>query len=226
MPTGKITALRAQVHDPQRVNLFLDDVFALGISLNTIVKENLFVGKELGEDEFARLAASESVDKAYQAGLRFLNARPRSAAEIRERLRRKEFSDEAIVGALDRLERIGLVDDAAFARFWVENRLIVNPRGTSALRHELQRKGIDRDVADGVLDDDALVGDQDDRALQLARVALRKYADAPDKMTFTRKLGGYLQRRGFSFTTIRPVIDSLWAELRVQRASDSDRDDA
>lgn len=218
MPAGKITALRVQVNDPQRVNLFIEGSFALGVSLNTVSKEALFVGKELDDEAFERLAASETADKSFQAALRMLEARPRSVAEIRDKLRRKEFEPEAIERTLDRLNTLGLIDDADFARRWVENRMLMNPRGKGALRDELRRKGIDRDIAEAVLGDGELLGDQGEQALAVGRVALHKYANASDKLIFTRKLGGYLQRRGFSFDTIRPVIDTLWRELQQDDA--------
>ena len=220
MPTGKITALRAQINDPQRVNVFLDGSFALGISLNTLTNEGLFVGKELDAEGYDRLAASETADKSFQAALRLLEARSRSVAEIRDKLRRKEFDPDAIERTLDRLAQLGLVDDAAFARRLVENRMLLTPRGKGALRDELRRKGIDRLIADDVLGDEQLLGDQHAQALAVARTALHKYSSAPDKMTFTRKLGGYLQRRGFGFDSIRPVVDTLWHELRAAHSGE------
>jgi regulatory protein len=48
----------------------------------------------------------------------------------------------------------------------------------------------------------------------VARKALHKYASAPDRATFQRKLGGYLQRRGFSFETMKPILAELWEESR------------
>jgi regulatory protein len=214
MPTGKITALRAQANDPQRVNLFINDKFAIGISLNTISKLNLYVGQEVTDDGYARIEQTEGADKAMQIALRFLEARPRSSAEIRERLRQKAFDATVIEQALERLSQAGLIDDDAFARFWVENRQTCRPRGIGALRNELRLKGVDRAIVETVLSDDELTGDEPERAMTLARAAVRKYAKAPDRMTFTRRLGGYLQRRGFNFETIRPIVDQLWDELR------------
>jgi regulatory protein len=200
------------------VNVFVNDEFAIGVSLNTISKEGLYVGKTLNAEEFARLERAEGYDKAFQAGLRFLEARPRSVAEMRERLRRKEFAGEAIEAAIERLTALGMLDDAAFARFWVENRQICQPRGMGALRDELRRKGIDRAVAEIILSDGELLGEESSQAMTIARGALRKYAGAPNRVAFQRRLGSYLQRRGFSFDTIGPILDTLWAEL--QEASD------
>jgi regulatory protein len=227
MAAGTITALRAQAHESQRVNLFIDGEFALGVSLNTIAQEGLYVGKVLDEAAWLRLRATEYHNKALQLAMRYLDSRPRSAAELREKLTRKEIPPEAIDSALARLQELGLVDDAAFARYWVENRQILRPRGTQALRDELRRKGIDRNVIEATVRDEELVGDQSAGAWQLARKALRKYAQSPDKQTFQRRMGGYLQRRGFSFDVIRPVIDGLWLELReaADRAELAEPDD-
>src|SRR5262245_42735658 len=212
MPAGKITALRAQAKDPQRVNVFVNGEFALGVSLTTITKTGLHVGKELSAEEFATLEQTESGDKAYLAALRFLEARPRSAAEVRTRLGRKDFAPEAIDTAIARLAELELIDDAAFARYWVENRQAYRPRGASALRDELRRKGIDADVTAEVLDN-ALTDDEAAGAWELARGALRKYAGSRDRNAFMRRMGSYLQRRGYTFETIRPIVDQLWAEI-------------
>lgn len=212
MPAGTITALRTQANDSQRVNVFVDGAFAIGVSLNTIAKEGLYIGKALSAEDYARVEKAEGVDKALQAALRFLEQRPRSIAEVRERLRRKDLAPDIIEAVVARLKALELVDDGAFARFWVENRQASRPRGASALRDELRRKGVDRAVVDAVLDDE-LTGDEATRALALARTVVRKYAGAPDRATFARRIGGYLQRRGFGFDTIRPIVDQLWAEL-------------
>ena len=225
MPAGKITALRAQAKDPQRVNVFIDGEFALGVGLTTITKTGLHVGKQLSAEEFAKLEQIESGDKAYLAALRFLEARPRSIAEVRARLGRKDYAPEAIDAAIARLAELELLDDAAFARYWVENRQANRPRGAGALRDELRRKGIDADVTAEVLNDDSLTGDEAASAWGLARGALRKYAGSQDRNAFTRRMGSYLQRRGYTFEVIRPIVDQLWAEVSEAAEEESKAED-
>ncbi len=225
MPAGKITALRTQAKDPQRVNVFVDGEFAIGVGLTTITKTGLHVGKQLSDEEFAKLEQIESGDKAYLAALRFLEARPRSIAEVRARLGRKDYAPEAIDAAIMRLAELELLDDAAFARYWVENRQANRPRGTGALRDELRRKGIDADVTAEVLNDDTLTGDEAASAWGLARGALRKYAGSRDRNAFTRRMGSYLQRRGYTFEIIRPIVDQLWAEVSEAVEAEAEEED-
>jgi len=222
MPTGKITAIAVQAQSSQRVNIFVDGEFALGISLSTLAAEGLFVGQALDEAGWARLEVAAQAEQAMRAAMRLIDARPRSAAELRQRLRRKEFPPEVAEQAVARLSELGLVDDAAFTRMLIESRQNFRPRGQLAIRDELRRKGVSRDVVDSALADADDPEAEQERAMAVARNALRRYADAPDRPTFQRRLGGLLQRRGFSLNLIRPILGTLWEELRTQRSEDAE----
>ena len=221
MPTGKITAIVAQAQSSQRVNIFVDGEFALGISLSTLAAEGLFVGQALDEAGWARLEVAAQAEQAMRAAMRLIDARPRSAAELRQRLRRKEFPPEVAEQAVARLGELGLVDDAAFSRMLIESRQSFRLRGQIAIRDELRRKGVSRDVVDSALAEADDPEAEQERAMAVARNALRRYADAPDRLTFQRRLGGLLQRRGFSLNLIRPILGTLWEELRAQRSEDA-----
>lgn len=216
MPEGTITALQVQQRNRERVNLFLDDTFALGVSLTVVAHESLFVGKYIDAALWARLEAAEQADSALQAALRFVQTRPRSIAEVQARLARAALSPLAIDHAISRLQELNLLDDAAFARWWVEQRNTLRPRGPQALRAELLQKGVPRAIIDTTLADDALMADADAQALALARGVLTRYADAPDRATFQRRLGGYLQRRGFAYALVAQIVDQLWHELHKE----------
>jgi regulatory protein len=219
MPTGKITALKAQINDSQRVNVFIDGTFAIGVSLKTLADEGLYVGMVLDDAAWERLDATEQASKALHAAARLLESRPRSIAEIRQRLSQKAFPPAAIDHAITRLTELGMLDDAAFSRAWVENRRSFRPRGTIALRAELRRKGVSSaTIADVIAAADDGADAERARAEQLAHDALSRYANAPDRATFTRRLGGFLQRRGFTLEVIRPVVDQLWNDLTSQAA--------
>ncbi len=211
MPEGVITALRAQEHDAQHANLYINHAFALSVSLTTIVRERLYVGMYLDAAAYARIEAAECIERAVQTALRAIEVRPRSIAEVRDRLKRKGFAPETITAAIERLQAIGLLDDAAFARFWIENRQTCRPRGRHALADELRRKGVDAKLVAVALDT-SLTDNETGRAEMLARAAMRRYATVADYQTFVRRLGGYLQRRGFSAATVLPIVERLWRE--------------
>ncbi len=212
MPAGTITALSMQTGDHERVNVFVDGAFAIGIDLGTLQREGLFKGKVLSDDDWARLVRVESDHKAWHAALRLLEVRPRAEHEIRDRLRRKQFEPEQIDATIARLRDLGLLDDAQFARLWVANRAATSPKGAQALRYELISKGVDRQIAGEIVEDALDPAAEAEMCEQVARKALPRYASSPDRATFQRKLGGLLQRRGFAWDTVGPVLERLWQQ--------------
>ncbi|HEY6058391.1 MAG TPA: regulatory protein RecX [Candidatus Limnocylindrales bacterium] len=106
----------------------------------------------------ARHADITDVAAVVDAGARFLQARPRSAAEVRRRLTVGGYRPELVEAAVERLTELRYLDDEAFARAWVGSRDRARPRGERALRAELIEKGIARDVIDAVLAERAVGG--------------------------------------------------------------------
>ena len=93
-------------------------------------------------DRRSRRAAVDDPADVLAAAARFLETRPRSSDEVRRRLRDAGYRADLVEGTLDRLTELGYLDDAAFARAWVESRDRARPRGARALRYELRRMGI------------------------------------------------------------------------------------
>lgn len=90
-----------------------------------------------------------------EAAAAFLAVRPRSVAETARRLRHLGYPHRLVDEVVDRLLEMGYLDDAAFARAWVESRDTARPRGESALRRELAVKGVPRETVDAVLSERA-----------------------------------------------------------------------
>ena len=144
-------------------------------------------------------------------GLRFLEARSRSVAEVRRRLTDAGYRPELIERAIGRLIEIGVLDDETFARSWIESRDRARPRGERALRQELARKGIDRALADELLA--ARRGEGGDEATAdavaaerlLARHA-RSLARVADPGQRRQRAYALLARNGFDSDTARDAI--------------------
>jgi regulatory protein len=206
---GTITALVAQKRNKERVNVYLDGEFAFGLALIEAIK--LHKGQQLTDEDIARLKALDEIEVARDRALNFLSYRPRSSEEVRRNLRDKPFAESTIETVIERLEGAGLIDDEAFARFWVDNRERFGPRSHRALRHELRQKGVSDAAVEAALAD----LDEEDSAYRAASAKLQRYARA-DEETFRKRLGGFLSRRGFSYGIIRDVLDRLWEEQTMQ----------
>lgn len=209
---SKITALEPQQRNPQRVNIYLDGEFAFGLDI--IVAAWLRVGQEIAEEKRASLQAQDASEVAYQKALHFLSYRPRSSAEVRQNLTKRGILEPIVEEAIARLQRAGLVNDQDFARAWVENRNTFRPRGKSALRMELRQKGLSDEIVQSVLEEGV---DEEALAYEAARKQARRYAGL-DWNEFRQKLGGFLARRGFSYTILAPVVSKVWKESQTADA--------
>ena len=148
----------------------------------------------------------ESVARAIL--LDALTGRARSRKELRQQLSKKDVPDELAERLLDRFTEVGLVDDGALARSWVESRQRSRGLARRALAQELRRKGVDEETARTALDDLDPCREEE-TARQLVRKRLRSLRDV-DHATATRRLAGLLARKGYpaglAFAVVREEL--------------------
>lgn len=169
----------------------------------TVADETLFGALEEGEQRV----------NAHDAALRLLSHRARSETEMRTRLAMRGVAPPAIDEEIARLRDAGLLDDAKFARAWVEDRKRMAPRGRRMLRYELLGRGIDPESVDVVTSDI----DDRDTAIALARAKARGSALSSYE-TFLAKVGGFLRRRGFDYAVATEATRIAWQEAQEASA--------
>ena len=206
--SGQVTALKVQARNPNRVNVFLDGEFAFG--LERITAAWLKVGQALNDAKITELKNQDEQEVVYQKALRLLEHRPRAEEEIRRKLSGKGISDEAIQQVIERLRRNNLVNDDQFAQAWVENRSTFRPRSRKALQYEMRQKGVPAAAIEQALAN--LDIDEEELAYQAALKQSRRLTHL-EKNDFQRKLSAFLARRGFSYETVKPVVEKIWIEI-------------
>jgi regulatory protein len=152
-------------------------------------------------------ADADPEDVARAIALRKLTGQARTRHELAQALQKKNVPEEVAAVVLDRLEQVGLVDDGAFAHDWVESRQRRRHLSRSALRRELQLKGVDRDQVDA-----ALATVDTDAELAAARELVAKKQGAGrgvDPLVRRRRLAGALARRGFGSGIIATVLGEV-----------------
>jgi len=170
-----------------------------------------------------RRAGVDDPAVVFEAAARFLEARSRSVAEVRRRLTSAGYRVTLVEDAIARLGDLGILDDEAFARAWVESRDRARPRGERALRDELRLKGIDRPLVDLVLAERRELGtssDASDAPPPPDRIAaerlIERHARALSRIDDPRKRRerayALLARNGFDPDTCREVAAALVAQ--------------
>jgi regulatory protein len=219
----RITSLQTQTTNPDRINVFVDDRFLLGAHSLLVLQMGLEVGQELSTDQLDQLRNEEALQQAVERALNYLSFRPRSREEVRRYLRRKETPPALIEHVFERLDHLDLVNDRAFASFWIESREQFNPRGARALKNELRMKGVEREVVEEMIDDEK----DEERALRAGHKKASSLVRLPamDYATFRTRLGSFLQRRGFNYEITTRTVRQLWKELKEDGDNGDDMDD-
>jgi regulatory protein len=162
-------------------------------------------------------------DKLYEKTLarafNLLSARPRSIAELRERLREKVWAEEETVArVIARLQELGYLNDEQFAEQFANSRLATKPLGRSRLRRDLQRKKISSTVINQALED--VYTTHDEEALIDQAIAKRtRLRGKPTTREEAKKLFDHLLRLGFSY-------DLVARKVRAINWSDDSEDDS
>lgn len=206
----KITAIKAQRKNKERVSIFLDGEYAFG--LTRLVAGWLQVGQMLSEEKINALKRDDEREMAYLRALNYLSYRPRAKEEIRQNLRKHEIDEDVIETTITRLEKSNFVNDDEFAKLWIENRNEFRPRGRRALAIELRQKGITNEVIDRSLDE---LVDEESLVYRAGIKKARKLARY-EWQDFRKKLAAFLARRGFSYSVISPLLPKLWKEVQEE----------
>jgi SOS response regulatory protein OraA/RecX len=173
-----------------------------------------------------RRAAIDDPAMVLDAAARFLEVRPRSVDEVRRHLGTAGYRVDLVESAVSRLLELGMLDDRAFGQTWVESRDRARPRGESAIRQELARKGLDRELIGELLaarrgvDDDAAEDEASSEgsaspdelaAERLLRKRASTLARISDPRQRRNRAYSLLARNGFDPDVCRKVSQSALA---------------
>jgi len=209
---GVITALRLNDRKKQ-VSVFIDSSFSFSIGDEVAVKAGIKVGQHLSAEQIKELKQVNIFQNCFEAALHYLGYRPRSEAEVRQRLHRRGFNAEVVDRVVIVLKERSLIDDEAFAQYWKDSRQSFRPRSRRLIKLELRQKGVASETANEI------VADLDDEtAAYRAGLKKARVLSGSDHSEFRRLLVGYLRRRGFDYGTISAVVARLWQERQTDSA--------
>lgn len=171
---------------------------SLRSTLAAVTDARLYVGMELDEDAFAALKRSSSRGLERQKALELLSRRPHSRRELKDKLLRRGVSEEDAEDCVQWLSDRGFLDDEEYAEA-VARHYAAKGYGAGRVRSELQRRGIDRELAADTL------SDLPDNAGKIDAFLARKLTDVNDREA-VRKVSAALFRRGFSWEEIRAAL--------------------
>lgn len=217
-----VTQLTSGVRDKNRVNVFINNKFALSLDVNQVVDLQIKVGRRLSEKDLQELHQASEFGKLYQRALEWALTRPHSVWETREYLKRRqlkrtqlnrkrvkdelkplpEIQSSVMELVLERLTSRGYVDDYKFTEHYVENRFVKKGISQKRLKMELHKKGVADSVVEEVMSS-ITRSEEDELAKMIAKKRDRYDHD---------KLVRYLVQQGFNYQLVREAVDGALEE--------------
>ena len=191
-----------------RVEICIDGVSRINLARTLAADRGLRPGRDIDAAEVDAIVAADARRTALETAAAMLARRPHSEREIRRKLAQRKHDRVVIEETVERLRAMKLIDDAEFARIWSEARDRTSPRARRVIVGELRAHGIAAEVAReaaGEIDEDAAAYRASLKRLPGLRTA--------NERTFAARLGGYLQRRGFSWDVVQRTVRRCAAEM-------------
>jgi regulatory protein len=209
-PEGAISSLEADPRRGASVRIQVAGQPYCTVPADVAAAEQLRVGDLIDDARHERLSRAADAEAAFRTALRSLEARSYARVDLARRLVRKGHPRTAVDAGLERAESLGLLDDAAFARGYVETRS-ARGRGPVRLARDLMAMGVERTVIDGAIAAHWPDG-VEEATVPLALVQRRaaQLAGLPPVVR-RRRLLAFLARRGYSGRTVNSVVSEAIA---------------
>lgn len=202
----KIVRIEKSKHVQERVLVYLEEGDPLRITQNELLQFGLYRGMDLPPEVVVQLQNAGKRSQGRAAAARLASGRMMSRKELTERLDRKGIAPDTAAEAVDWLESLGAVNDAAYAGA-VARHYAAGGYGPGRVRQELQKRGIPRELWDSAL------AQLPDSAAAIDKFLQSKLKGKTPDRTTLKKLSDALLRRGFSWNDIRPALNRLGEEI-------------
>lgn len=199
-----ITDLQQQKKNKQRYSVFLDGEYAFSVSDELVLKYGFHKGKTIEQQDLTVILQEDEAKSAFLKAVDYLGYGSRTVKQMREYLKKKEYSPESIDSAVEKLLGYNLLNDRQYAEDFIACKSDA-ALGRQAIKYKLMEKGVPKTIIEEALESFCHEEAQLEGARQWVRKYLPKYADLPPRERRS-KLGDTLARRGFSWEIIKEAI--------------------
>lgn len=201
-----ITKIESQSKNKDRVNIYVDDEFFMGIFAELVYTFNLKKGMNVEEDNLKSLLNEEMYIKAKNKSLNILSKADQSEKKIREKLS-SDFEEDIIDSVICFLKKNNFINDDILAQKIVNTNLTINKYGKNKIRQNLYIKGIDKES----IDDAILCLDNDVEFENAMHLAKKRYdrVKNEDRRKIYQKISQHLAYKGFNYDIIKRVLNKL-----------------
>lgn len=202
---SKITKLEIQKKNKERVNIYVNEVFFMGIDASLVYTLNLKKGDIIDEEKLKEIVAKESLSSARTKAMNILNRTAISEKKLREKL--SDYDESTVDEVINKLKEYNFLNDKDLAKRITNDNLHLSRFGRNKIKQNLYKKGISKeDIEDTISEIDT--DEEYENALYLGKKRLEKLKNEDNRVKY-QKLTQHLSYKGFSYDIIKRVIDEI-----------------
>lgn len=206
--SNRMIVTRIEEMSRSRVRVYLDERFAFVLYKGELRLYGIREDNELSEENYRKIIGEVLTKRATLRCMNLLKSRPYAEKQLRDKLEQGEYPADCIDAALEYVKSYGYVNDAGYARDYIENQQ--EKKSRRMIEMDLLRKGISSELIREAFEEQGRLGDMPDE-VQLARQLLKKKHLDPDTADYKQrqKMYAFLYRKGISQEALRRVFSGM-----------------
>ncbi len=204
----KITKIEVQKRNKERVNIYIDGEYSMAVNAELIYKENLRTDMEINIEKLQKVAAKEEILRCRISALKVIERSCKTEKELRDKLKEKNYSDNAIELSIQFLKEYNYLNDDTYAKAFIKDHS--SSKGSSRIKYELLKKGISKDI----IEENMLQCiDEDIERKAALSIGKKKYRSIIKGESDTYKISGKLYRfilsKGYNYDIVKSVVKEI-----------------
>ncbi len=204
---GSITEISVQKKNKNRCNIYIDNIFAFGVSNELIYKENLKVGMIIDEEKLKKIAYEENLINCKETALKIIERSYKTKKEMEKRLLEKGYNLEEINETLKFLERYNFINDESYTKAFIKDK--TKTQGKQKIKYALKNKGISEEIIEEELSNLDMEREKENANI----LALKKYniliKRENDKYKIKEKIIRFLISRGYNYEVAKDAVKEM-----------------
>lgn len=204
---GSITEISVQKKNKNRCNIYIDNIFAFGVSNELIYKENLKVGMIIDEEKLKKIAYEENLINCKETALKIIERSYKTKKEMEKRLLEKGYNLEEINETLKFLERYNFINDESYTKAFIKNK--TKTQGKQKIKYALKNKGVSEEIIEEELSNLDMKKEKEKANI----LTLKKYniliKRENDKYKIKEKIIRFLISRGYNYEVAKDAVKEM-----------------
>jgi len=199
-----VSAIEPQKKKKDRYNIYVDGEYAASLGADALVSFGIREGAAIHMRTLKEAVSKDNAQYAFDSAAKLLSHKMRTRAELFERLKERGIEEQAVQDALDKLAAYGYVDDAAYAKEYVQSAVLAGRWGRRAVKYKLKEKGLEQSVIDDAMAQYTEEDEKDIARKQLLAAAERQKTG--DERKQKQKIYAAFARHGFDYGVISALL--------------------